>query len=414
MTPGRIAFLALFLIWLALHLSGVRVLFVEGGFSIAPWDVLTVPVFVWWLIYAARGRVNVSRDLMIGIVLMLLFCTWIGIEALRSPQPLRGFSMYGIMLRNVVLFLVVGTLLGQVQSLARLNRALFLTGTGIAVLALALFFRALGNLQVIAWDPDLWRPGIGYVLDQGGVMRLVGLAEDPNFYAIYMAVPLLIGFALRSHTRWLGIGVIGLSLVAANSRTFFLAFAVSALLVLTAALLFRQGGRVAGYLKSIGASIMVVAVAGWIWSLLQGDLVQLITKRFGLLEKSGRFELWDRLLANGTGDFWLGKGLRGTEQLLGGMYSHNSYLDLLVETGFVGLLLWGLFALFVSLKALQKLALADRLPWVQMWFLLLPMMFAFSFLYNPFFWLLAAVLTADAGGEQHVDAVRYGDHAGAQ
>ncbi|WP_157722029.1 O-antigen ligase family protein [Tumebacillus avium] len=414
MTPGRIALLSFLLIWLALHLSGVHALFWEGSFSIAPWDVLTLPVFALWLFYAARGRVKVSRDLIIGLFLMLLFCTWIGIEAFRSPQPMRGLSMYGIMLRNVVLFLVVGTLLGEVKSLRKLNRTLFLAGAGIAVAALVLFFQAAGNMQRIAFHPSLWRPGIGYVLDQGGVMRLVGFAEDPNFYSIYMALPLLIGFSLLSRKRWLGIGVIGLSLVLANSRTFYLVFAMSSLLLLAAAILFRQGKAVSGYLKSIGGSVLAIGIAAWIWSLWQGDLLQMILKRFDLLEKSGRFELWDRLLANGTGDFWLGKGLRGSEQLLGGMYSHNSYLDLLVETGFVGLVLWGLFALFVSLKALQKLALADRVPWVQMWFLLLPMMFAFSFLYNPFFWLLAAVLTADAGGERDERAVRNGDHAGAQ
>jgi hypothetical protein len=377
-----------------MHLSGFSFLYIGGSIRIAPWDLLTALIFVIWVMALSQKRIRISRNFLLATLFVFLFTVWIGVEAFRSLDPVRGLTMFFIMLRNFMLFVVLGSLLRTKETYESLHRALFLLSGLIAAISLLMFTASSKKITAISIDPSAWRPGIGYVLDQGGILRLVGFAEDPNFYSIYAVLALFIGFSLpKGWLKWGGISLIGLSLLLANSRSFFLVFGFSFAMMLLVTLLKREKALVF-YIRSLSISLLIVTVVAGIWSFFQGDLLGKVLKRFSIMDQSGRFEMWEILLGKGFDDIWFGTGLRGAEFLLDGMYSHNSYLDLLVETGIVGFSLWLGFVCIVTVTGLRKINQFVMLPWFHLWILLLPMMLAFSFLYNPFFWMIAAMIVS--------------------
>lgn len=403
MSPFRFLSLVLLGTAASLHISGLSFLYIGESVKAAPWDILSLLFLAGWLVYLSRNRIVLSRGFLTALLLLLAFCLWTGVEALRSPQPARGLTMFLIMLRNLSLFIVIGTMAGQLRSLQAINRRLFLLGTLIALISLPLYITCVRQIGDVSLPPWEWQPGIIYTLDQGGFFRLVGFAGDPNFYSIYCLLPLLLGFSnikINRTARLAGVGVIGLTLLLANSRSFLAVFGTSLLLlaVLYPVLYLTNPKRYEHqrhYLGTMLAGAGLVLLVGLVWSLFQGHVFQQIMQRFYMIATAERFGMWDLLLSEGVDNIWLGRGLRGAELLLAGKYSHNSFLDLLVETGLIGLILWVVFVGYLTGRGLRKLDRCDVIPWVHAWCLLLPLMLGFSFLHNPFFWVLAAVLGSD-------------------
>lgn len=383
--------LAFLLIFLSFHMYGVGTISV-GGLNVAPWDWATLLIVMLCLMYLARSRVRVSRSLILGLGLALLFFTWISVSAFFSPQPERALTMMLLQLRNLLLMLCIGILFSSVHTLAPLNRAIFWTGVMLSSGAIVIYIFAFFQFQRILSDPSLWKPTIGYVLDQGGVLRLIGFARDPNFYSLWMALPFFCGLSLPSSlTKWTGISIIGMSLVLAMSRGFILSFSAATLLVIGIAIVCPRIRRKLGrYIRSMVVSgLLLVSVAGvWVWH--DGGLWEFITRRIELAPSTPRFVMWETLLHTEFNPIW-GSGLRGAEEVLGGYYSHNSYLDVIFETGLVGFLLWALIIGYVSLSYFSRLEFPEWVPWVHSWLIMLGMFASLSLVYHPFLWLMAAV-----------------------
>jgi O-antigen ligase len=115
-----------------------------------------------------------------------------------------------------------------------------------------------------------------------------------------------------------------------------------------------------------------------------------------------RFALWQDLvekLSQEPDYAVFGAGLRAIEETRG-VYSHNSYLDLLFETGMIGLTLWAVFAFFTTLQGVAMLPWRiGLLPWLHAWLLTLFMYLTFSSIYLPFSWLVAALIWSQSRRE---------------
>lgn len=124
------------------------------------------------------------------------------------------------------------------------------------------------------------------------------------------------------------------------------------------------------------------------------DPLESLAFRFAMIGSSPRFVYWESIVTKLSNPAFLvfGAGLRAAEEELGG-YSHNSYLDLLFETGLIGFALWTLFAIFTTMRGIASLSQrAGLLPWLHVWLLTLFMFLSFSLMYNPFPWLVAALI----------------------
>jgi len=382
---------------LSLHLSGLLTFTIDGDIDISPADVTTIFLGYIWLIYALRARLCITKSLLTAVTLASLFTIWVGIEAFQSPEPVRGFTMFLLMLRNVAILWLIGSMLGSIRDLQRLNKAVFLVGIAVAILSLALYLFAARDYHDILTNPTRWKPDIIYVLGQAGVLRLKGFAGDPNFYSLWMSVSLFCGLTvskIRRLWKWLGITVIITSILLALSRGFFVALGASSLLIALWLTLFHAKISWRKYAKPIiVGSIFISLIALMPLSHIQRSPAQLLINRFQLTATTPRFGMWKEILSDLPSHLLLGAGLRSAEWTLGGMYSHNSYMDLLFETGLIGFILWAFFGVFILKQGLSRINV-EFLPWIHSWLVIILMFLFFSSLYNPFLWIIAGVITA--------------------
>lgn len=201
-----------------------------------------------------------------------------------------------------------------------------------------------------------------------------------------------------SFSTLLGILMVGLSCILAMSRGFILAFVVSTVLLLSTIKILRKKGYQACS-RYIARTVVILSLAAIVAMLLQlfgFDLWGFFSKRIELATQTPRFAMWSHLIS-GMKENWnplFGAGLRGAQETLGGLYSHNSYFDVLYETGLPGFALWLSTLGYVTVIALGRIRNVQLLPWIQTWLVLLVMFGAFSLVYNPFPWLIAGVLCA--------------------
>jgi len=389
-------------LFISFHMYGVGVI-EFFGLSIAPWDWTVLGLVFLWVILLPYRPLRIRRNFVPALILALFFTLLLAISAFRSPQPERALTMILLQLRNLVLLLFIGTWFSDVNMLGSLNRKLFWIGGIIASFAVLMYVSALTRYSEILSNPSQWKPGIGYILDQGGVLRLIGFARDPNFYSLWVAPSFLAGLSLTFSPLRLVmmIIIIGISLVLAMSRGFALAFSISTVILIVALLAIR---RRSVYVKRlVGAATISAIIAIALTSVIGYDFSSMLEKRIELISQSPRYAMWHQILGemSETRNPLIGAGLRGAEEILKGAYSHNSYLDVLFETGLVGFLIWIFLISYTTMCALKRIKYQEWLPWIHSWFILLVMFVFFSLVYHPFTWLLIGILAASPFRQQH-------------
>ena len=389
------------MLFISFHMYGIGVIELFG-LSIGPWDWAILGLAFLWVVLLFRRPLRIRKNFIPALILALFFTFWLGISAFFSSQPERALTMILLQLRNLVLVLAIGTLFNDVNALGSLNRKLLWIGALIASSAVLMYTSALPRYLEILSDPSQWKPGIGYILDQGGVLRLIGFAKDPNFYSLWIAPLFLAGLSLPfSLLRLVMMIIIGLSLALAMSRGFVLAFSISSVILIFALLAIR---RHSVYVKRlVGAAAISAIIAIGLTSVMGYDFLSIWEKRIELASQSPRYAMWHQILGE-TAETWnplIGAGLRGAEEILEGAYSHNSYLDVLFENGLVGFLIWIFLIGYTTLCALRRIKYQEWLPWVHSWFILIVMFAFFSLVYHPFTWLMIGILAASPFRQQH-------------
>jgi len=210
-----------------------------------------------------------------------------------------------------------------------------------------------------------------------GDIEMFGSSFDPN----YIGIPLVASCALLlddflNSDGWL-------KKVLVSSAWLVVVFAIiqtssrgnSISLVLVSGLVFLN------FLRSTSVSlkkylIVLVLIIGILFLYLKasdmfGDNIARMTE-FEEDSDNGRFELWKHSLSLWYNNFLFGTGLGGVAILTGGHCSHNTFMQLLSETGIVG------FVLFVAflVKILRKAYEYDKVTF----FVILTMLFQICFL----------------------------------
>src|SRR5690606_18721022 len=152
-----------------------------------------------------------GRRLKLLLSLMVFFQLWMGVSAFISADPLRALTMIFLQLRNFVLVISIATLYDFKNGLPALNKVVFLAGVLVSAVSVGFYIPALLDVARIAASSDLWKPGTIYVLDQGGVLRLIGFAGDPNFLSLWLSLSLTTGLSVRPST-WRNLGLVVITL----------------------------------------------------------------------------------------------------------------------------------------------------------------------------------------------------------
>lgn len=306
-----------------------------------------LPVACWLLIAAglaslfpaAQKGEAFRRGLYLGWFLLLL---WLVPQCVRSPEAVVGVTRAGLAAASLA------ALIGVAQFAAQL---------WVGALPLMTFWiefvtPILEGERVAA---SYLEHGTNWVLWVGGqpILRAIGPFSGPPDVAQYLGIALPIAIALAlSRPRLRGrelaaLSILILFLLLSFSRQGWVGI-VAGLLVIAAGAA-ATGGRMlsrrVGLLLAVaGLSATTALVAGSLQR--EGPLAAVVDRLRsfgdpGDVSSLARFETWRTALVLAEERPLLGAGLGNYGSAAGerrGTYSHNTYLDLLVETGPLGLL----------------------------------------------------------------------------
>jgi len=400
--PVRLGGWIALLLFVSFHLYAVGVLEV-GELSIAIWHFIGITFsFIYFLCGRfTNSKIQVSKTALSFFFLCLAFSLWILICAFSSPAPERGFTMVAIQIINLCI-VSVWVFNARIE-LATLNRRILKVAAGIGAVAIALYVPAILSYDQTAPDGSPWMPSVGYYMEHGSVPRLTGLAREPNFYSLWMSIPLMVGIVhgRRSIVLWLPVVF---SVLMTLSRTFVVSLFFSSIALLLI-LLFNQTTRIYAARLLVVPPMLVMILFAYIF--LIDTEQRIMYYRTNTLTDSTRMKNVNEVLSE-ISESWnpiIGNGLRSAQVLLRGYYSHSTYLDILLETGLGGLFLWmiifGLVGI-VSLSQIRRIGV-ELIPWIYALLCIMIYFVSFSLLYHPFIWMVMALIVnqCNASQKQH-------------
>lgn len=401
----RFGILAVLILLLSLHFHSLWGITLFGDINISLADVATILLAgVWFIRYSLIKRARVNHYFLIALTVVWLFAIWVGFNSLRSPQPIRGLTMWMLLLRDLIILWIIGTSM-KGRNIHILNKVVFLLGIWLAIVSVSLYVGALQNYSSIIANPSR-HSGAFYELGERGILRLEGFAGDPNFFALFLSLSLLCGFTTKfskwSIIKWMGFLIIGGALLLSFSRGFLLAFILSTIGMGTIGILWRRQQWKRYVMRTVWPIVLVgiIAFVVVLPSTRQAPAKWFID-RFEILAKRPAWTYWKEVLPMVRKRFILGYGLRMGEETLRGHYVHNSYLGLLLATGIIGLGIYLTFAVLILVKEIfLPSRMIDTLPWIHTWLITLFMFFGFSLLYNPFSWIVAGVFLSQVGRKE--------------
>jgi O-antigen ligase len=354
---------------------------------IAPWTVALPASICLLLLDWGGGRPFMSpAGSRLGAGISLAGLTVLGLlSAFGSMDGAYGLAVVIAMASELALFLLLSSLVWTPAELTRLNRLVHSVGVIACALSVLAFLAVMPRLPAIVATPAAWSPRFGYVLDRGSTLRLVGLVGDPNFFALFSALPLMIGIGLRGRWRWLGTALISFAVLLTFSRSFAAAlFVVLISYGVAISLRSRTGLRRALLGAAVGAALTV--------GVLQVEpLRETIEYRIERVGAESRFNIW-RMLSFSEETLLRGEGIGAARERLG-FYSHNTFIDFAFDTGLFGLLSFLSFVAFVSAAGVSNARGSPELrPWLLGWFVLVLMLNTFSLGFNPLVVSWAGVL----------------------
>jgi len=400
--PVRLGGWIALLLFVSFHLYAVGVLEV-GELSIAIWHFIGITFsFIYFLCGRfTNSKIQVSKTALSFFFLCLAFSLWILICAFSSPAPERGFTMVAIQIINLCI-VSVWVFNARIE-LATLNRRILKVAAGIGAVAIALYVPAILSYDQTAPDGSPWMPSVGYYMEHGSVPRLTGLAREPNFYSLWMSIPLMVGIVhgRRSIVLWLPVVF---SVLMTLSRTFVVSLFFSSIALLLI-LLFNQTTRIYAARLLVVPPMLVMILFAYIF--LIDTEQRIMYYRTNTLTDSTRMKNVNEVLSE-ISESWnpiIGNGLRSAQVLLRGYYSHSTYLDILLETGLGGLFLWmTIFGLvgIVSLSQIRRIGV-ELIPWIYALLCIMIYFVSFSLLYHPFIWMVMALIVnqCNASQKQH-------------
>jgi O-antigen ligase len=215
----------------------------------------------------------------------------------------------------------------------------------------------------------------------GGRAEINGFDPNDLAYGLVTVVPLIRALAATSKTRVRGLllnGLAGVTVVAillTGSRGALIALAVELLAVAAFPLSFSKQGDVKRFnlLRFLFYVGVVVAVSAVVWNFLPLDIKERMATLVDLgndynmsSSKDGRSEIWSRDIA-AVWERPIGYGL-GTSEYVNGMTGghyrapHNSFIQALVELGFLGfgLICWSYLGAIMRLGRVPRSDPKDR------------------------------------------------------
>ncbi|WP_301109825.1 O-antigen ligase [Sporosarcina sp.] len=319
--------------------------FIDIGFAIKPFMIAAI------LIVSLNFKSYViPRFLKYELCLVIFFSYYCltGIFATHKYQSLRLIALIVIVLffYSVLRFLFYRLALNDVEKIIRQSGLLFNIGS--------LLFFIMGAIQVNFNFVGNNYSSMGLLIDRG-MPRLMGTTIDPNIFVLFNS---LFFFYFLDRRHKVGTILTIITIVLTFSRGGFIAIGLPLLISWIA---FENKGKAKRLYGVVLISLILPFIVNFLFKI---DVWKIINARFlavGDDRGSGRFEIWENALRIFADHPLFGVGIYNFQQynlhyFSDFHYPHNTFLEVLVESGIVGLVLFlTLFLiLLVKLYELQK------------------------------------------------------------
>ncbi len=301
------------------------------GFRLIPLHIFSVLVFVFLLIVRRLKFVELTW-IEIFFSSFLLFALFSSLYTFS-----HDFSLRFIMGVAVVAFCYFVTKSLCLNMTSVMHGAMNVAFSAFILLTLCLYFAGLLSADITAEHVDFY----GVTIEKG-IPRMIGLNNDPNICALASLIPLFF-FLMKKGIIAKFFFFLSLFCVLATLSRGGLIAAVAG--IVSCIIILSNKGRF-HFLLITG--ILVTSML--IGALFSYDLIQPILEKrtSGISTGGGRFEVWmnaAKLISerpiHGYGIFTFREVLGNTYEIE--KFAHNTYIEVFLETGIIGLFLFLLF-----------------------------------------------------------------------
>lgn len=374
---------------------GFGMINIDVGYALKPYMLIMLLAFVFLLIthnFHTRKILAYEKS---WLLFMIVCC-----------GSILHFTYFESNLRYIIGFAAILLYYFTISNLLRLISMKeveeSISKVGIVICIITLIYYCMG---VVRAGFNFHGNGIEYfglLIDRNSPRLISLISNDPNITALYMTLFLFIyikGFSNNFRNK-LGTLLTIVIIVLTFSRGAYLALAAAFIL----RFIFSKGKTIGYKLKIALRCLIVVAIIVLISEMVGNfNVIDIITSRFESATTdngSGRMVLWQNAIKTFENNMLFGIGINssleynyiryGTTN-----YVHNTYLEVLSETGIIGTIPYIVFIigiLIYAVKVYKKDSQYDYLLWI--FIALLFQMIFLSVLLNEMFYTCVAILTA--------------------
>ncbi|HCP08515.1 MAG TPA: hypothetical protein DIT25_01815 [Candidatus Moranbacteria bacterium] len=350
------------LLFFALYLPFQLALNPMEGVDLASIRVLTLGLFFVWLAKGAKDKkIIIKNNLQTWLIGSFLFLNAFSIVAARNPdwsarKLLFLFSIFPI-------YFVASRLIDNEEKMEKMIKALLWSGAGAAMIGIAQFlmqfifgldrtYEIWANYAIVPFLGNTFSEAVlanpSWLVNISGktYLRATSIFPDPHMLSFYLGllIPLALGMFIAKKNK-LFFGAAFLILLAADLLTFsrggYLGLFAGVLVLLI--MLWHKLEKRHKFAVFVMAGFMIAAFA------IPSPVSQRLSSGFDPKEGSnaGRLAIWRQavevvkehpLSGVGIGNFPL--AIKSTAGYREPIYAHNTYLDIIVETGLLNGFVW--------------------------------------------------------------------------
>ncbi|MBC1804792.1 O-antigen ligase family protein [Listeria booriae] len=359
---------------------------VQIGLAVKPYMMMLLLLMFYYL-----SKITIEKLLFFEMA-FVGFYVYYDLRGVITAYPAAALRAMGATFILLVFYFFCRYWLNQIRW-KDIEWAIIISGFVFNLLSLGYYVIGLVNLGFNMHGNGIRE--LGVMIDRD-FARLLGLTNDPNIFVFINM--LFIAYFLTHREKWWNLlgGFIGILCV---MLTLSRGAIISLVIVLVLCLLV---GSVRSKLMMVLGAVGFFLLANLFFDqFMEVSLWELLLERFGTVSEdggSGRFDIWTDGLAYfmdkplfGIGSF----NFQAYHSFAAGkaIFMHNSFLEILVETGIVGMMFY-VTAIVALVWTLVKAALVDKEQW---WLLIaligyLSMMTSLSLILNEIFFFFFALV----------------------
>ena len=270
-----------------------------------------------------------------------------------------------------------------------LDKAVWFSGVIFIFGSVVNYLIGLSTMDIFAEHVDFW----GVTIEKA-IPRMIGLNNDPNIFAFSSLIFFFFFSSKTEKKNHLIAGICLLCIVASMSRAGLAALTIG----LMSVFLIKKGKDFIQYLIIL---LLLMLVVFLVFYFNYDSLNLFLEKRInGLSTGGGRFKIWNNALIAFQEKPFFGYGIFTFKEVMGDMFNdprhaHNTYIEVLFETGIFGAIFYLFFLCFMLLTSYK---LAIKHPICSFLFpcnvSVFVAMAGLSMYINPIFWFLLLLNTA--------------------